>query len=187
MFALDYDGTIADTNTVKSRWLRKHLGIQVAPCDCDRSTCVPIVGEETYELMSSQVYEQELSLQAGIVPGAKQAIRLLGKCGPIHVVSARSERQLEYASEWLKRKGLLPYITSLVSTRCADKISRATSLACRILIDDDERHLRDSGDCGMSVVLLKIGAGDYASRFPHVSVFSNWRDAASYAMRVASG
>ncbi len=55
---LDYDGIIADTNRVKARWIREHLGVEVEPWRCDRTRCVPIIGASAYESMGEVVYER---------------------------------------------------------------------------------------------------------------------------------
>ena len=41
--AIDFDGTIADTNRVKGRLNLGKLGIVVEPWRCDRTHCVPII------------------------------------------------------------------------------------------------------------------------------------------------
>ena len=60
--AIDYDGTIADTNRVKADWILQNLGQVVAPWNCDRTNCVPIIGESAYQIMGDVVYERESTL-----------------------------------------------------------------------------------------------------------------------------
>lgn len=56
--AVDYDGTIADTNREKAKWIEANLGIAVSPWHCDRTDCVPIIGEEAYRRLGDWVYER---------------------------------------------------------------------------------------------------------------------------------
>ena len=51
MFSVDFDGVIANTNNVKSKWIRSHLDIDVPPTYCDRTSCVSRIGLSEYERM----------------------------------------------------------------------------------------------------------------------------------------
>ena len=77
--AIDYDGTIADTNRQKVKWIRARLGIDVEPWQCNRTDCVPLIGIEAYEEMGREIYERESSLAAPEVPGALGALRGLAR------------------------------------------------------------------------------------------------------------
>ena len=103
--AIDYDGTIADTNRQKVKWIRARLGIDVAPWECNRTDCVPLIGIEAYEEMGREIYERESSLAAPEVPGALGALRGLARRAEVHIVTARPPRIMD-SREWL-REGLM--------------------------------------------------------------------------------
>lgn len=75
--ALDYDGVIADTNSVKSRWIRRHLRWDVPPWETDRTYCARHIGIGTYLRMAPEAYGWRASLAARAVPGARRALRAL--------------------------------------------------------------------------------------------------------------
>ena len=99
MFALDYDGTIADTNAVKSQWIRDHLGKKIEPYNCDRTWCVPLIGEDNYNRMSNVVYDRRHSLSAFPVPGAPNALKIISGHGPVYVITARDSTNAPFAEE----------------------------------------------------------------------------------------
>jgi len=162
MFALDYDGTIADTNAIKARWIRDNLGIKVAPYNCDHTWCAPIIGEEEYKRMSAVVYNRENSLAAEPVDGALSALKRLAEHGPVFVVTARDGSNAPFAVEWLNDRGLMRYIERIVPWNGGPKIATARAIGCRALVDDDIRHLLKEPAGNLKLLLLKPGyAGDY--------------------------
>lgn len=107
IIAIDYDGTIADMNREKARWIKANLGHVVSPWKCSRTECVPIIGVEAYERMGDSVYERERTLQTNEVPGTLDALRALSKKTTIYIVTARSERRIPFAREWLESNEVL--------------------------------------------------------------------------------
>lgn len=96
--AIDYDGTIADTNTEKSIWIRENLGREISPWDCDRTDCVPLIGEEAYIAMGNFVYDRDSTLKAGFVPDAAESVRLLATKHTLYLLSARGNTRLDRKS-----------------------------------------------------------------------------------------
>ena len=45
IIAVDYDGTIANTNTEAVKWIKTHGGHDVEPWQCNRTDCVPLIGK----------------------------------------------------------------------------------------------------------------------------------------------
>ncbi|MBN1290878.1 MAG: hypothetical protein JXB48_03485 [Candidatus Latescibacteria bacterium] len=174
MFALDYDGTIADTNTIKSKWIRDEFGIEIAPYNCDRTWCVPIIGEDNYNRMSPFVYDREHSLQAKPIPGAPEALRTLSEHSPVYVVTARTGSNAPFAEEWLTEHGLMQYIERIIPGTGEPKITVAKSLGCSILIDDDIRHLTDMPGNGMKLLLIKPGFEGDVSLPLGVTLCTTW-------------
>lgn len=158
--ALDYDGTIADTNRVKADWILQHLGKVVAPWECNRTDCVPIIGESAYQELGDFVYERESTLNTEEVPGAAGAIRSLAAQADLYVVTARSPRRMAFAREWFCRKGLEGFIREFQSSQRTSKEDVCRSLGVGALIDDDLRHLRDVRLPGLNRVLLQHGRED---------------------------
>jgi FMN phosphatase YigB (HAD superfamily) len=156
-YGLDYDGTIADTNLVKARWIREHLGIEVEPWRCDRTSCLPIIGPESYERLAGAVYERELSLAAPPVAGALAALEHLSARGRIVIVTARLPRRIAYAREWLRVHGAEGRIAAIVSSSGSDKLARCRAEGVDVLIDDDERHLALAQAAGLSCLWLRSG------------------------------
>ena len=178
---LDYDGTIADTGLAKADWIREHLGIEVPPWRTDRTMCVPIIGAENYERLSRVVYAPEASMRADEVPGASLAIRALSKEYRLFIVTARDAQQMTWAREWLANRGLDACMAGFLSSaqRAADGSRLSKAQLCRdnridVLIDDDERHLRDSSLAGLRRILLKNGCDQPLDLADGIELASSW-------------
>lgn len=161
-YGVDYDGTIADTNSIKVAWIKKNLGIDVVPWKTDKTSCVPIIGAENYERMEI-VYERELTLKAGEIPGAIRSLLTLARRGEIYLVTARPVRRLAFAKEWLLSRGVLDLFRGIKTSVGANGEKRTKEQICRelgldVLIDDDERHLRDNQMPGLRRILIKSGS-----------------------------
>lgn len=181
VYAIDYDGTIADTNLVKSKWIRRRTGRRVPPWKCSRTACVPIIGLDAYEEMANYVYERESSLAAEPVPGALEAIGTLARWGEVHLVSARPRRRIEFAREWLLRHGVAESISRYhTSAEGTDKLTLCTRIGARWLIDDDVRHLRAaaSQDGGaapeIGLIWLQAGRADIPENLDGIRACPDW-------------
>ena len=182
MFALDYDGVIADTNTQKSEWILRHCGIHVPSYKCDRSSCVPLIGEDAYQEMGQEVYGEYLSLRARPVPGLKESLESLKGYGPLHIISARNGKQLQSAHLWLEQQSLRSYFEGIYVLGNINKVSRAVSLGCQILIDDDPRHLTVETEKKVIRILLKIGADDSPVASTEFLFCRSWKEAVRKAI-----
>lgn len=156
-FGVDYDGTIADTNLMKARWIREHLRKQIDPWQCDRTNCIPLIGVENYESMANTVYEQAWSLAAPPVADALAGLQALRARGKVYVLTARLPHRLAFAKEWLRRQGMPELGDTLLSSAESDKLSVCQRHGINVLIDDDERHLLPLVQSGIRGILLKAG------------------------------
>ena len=175
--AVDYDGTIADTNQQKASWIKENLGITVPPWDCDRSNCVPIVGLDAYERMAAEVYEREATLSACEVPGAIGALNTLQESGMIYIVTARDDRTLVFAREWLRLNHLDRVVTDVRSSCGLSKVHICQQVRASVLIDDDVRHLQAPGLSGVRVILLQNDRPGTPVLDHGVPVCRNWAEA----------
>jgi hypothetical protein len=186
MFAIDYDGTIADTNTVKSRWIRQNLGRDLPPYFCDHSTCRPLVGEEVHQRMSAEVYTAQVTAEAPPVPGAIAAVRALASLAPVRVVTVRHGEELEWAWDWLRRQGVAGCIDQMVCAKGKNKVAVAREIGCRIMIDDDLRHLPTDVAQGMLLIHLRSGIPEHHRTISEgVVLCAKWEDAVALAIEFA--
>lgn len=174
IIAIDYDGTIADTNRQKVRWIRANLGIEVEPWQCNRTDCVPLIGSEAYERMGREIYQRKSSLGAPEVPGALQAVRTLARTAELHVVTARPPRIMDYSREWLRGKDLMGCLAGIVSSDGSAKSELCAAIGARVLIDDDIRHLRDVELEGLVRIYLQEGRRDIPECGPGVVFCRSW-------------
>ena len=178
---IDYDGTIADTGAMKSAWIKEHLAMSVPPWETDRTLCVPLIGEDNYERMGRHVYAPAASLRAEEVPGVAAAIQALAARHRIYVVTARNAQQIASCQQWLERHGLAAYITGYLSSaaRNPDGSRVSKGQLCRdhgigVLIDDDERHLRDVDLPGLQRILLKDGCDEPWTPAAGIALATSW-------------
>jgi len=174
MFALDYDGTIADTNAIKTRWIRDNLDRDVAPYNCDHTWCAPIIGEDNYKRMSGVVYNRENTRTAEPIPGAPEALKALAAHGPVYIATARDSSNAPFAAEWLEARGLMEHIERIVPWVGEPKIAVARSLGCSSLVDDDVRHLTALPADGMKLLLIKPGFKGTVDLPVDVTLCTNW-------------
>jgi len=175
IIAIDFDGTIGDANLEKARWIKTHLGRDVFPWQCSATECIPIIGPEEYDRAGDCVYEREGTLRADEVPGALDALRSMAAIARLHVVTARGERRLLFAREWLEVKGVLSCIEGIHSSAGTTKEAVCSELGANVLIDDDLRHLREVKMEGLMRILLQDGRKDQADCGPGVRFCTSWR------------
>jgi len=175
MFALDYDGVIADTNSLISQWLRDHLGMERPAYFCDWSQLSPVIGEARYREMGSWVYGEEGTALAEPVPGVEAALEALAAAGPVYLITARNEALTRYTRGWLDARGWLRYFTDVITQGERLKVDIAKGLGCRALVDDDQRHLIPGPV--PKLVLFRHGMGRPAHPLDGCTVCSSWDDA----------
>ena len=172
--AIDFDGTIADTNQAKAEWILSKLGLVVDPWQCDRTNCVPIIGAASYEEMADTVYERESTLATSEVSGASDALRRLSARGEIHVVTARPPRRLEFAREWCLQEGILDLIQGFHSSQGTSKEEICRSIGASALVDDDLRHLEAVRLAGLRRIHFQYGSGNAMPSTGAVVVCRSW-------------
>ena len=186
MFALDYDGVIADTNSLKARWIQEHLDIEIPSYRCDRTECVPLIGESHYNAMSDAVYGSEGSWLAAPVPGVADALAILAESGPVYLLSARTEKRLTYVRDWLEEHRLTDFFSDMFSSSQTQKLEVASGLGCRVLVDDDMRHLIPQCE-SVAGVLLKAGLTETIPTPEWLELATSWDHATGFALARAKG
>ncbi|MFB3088415.1 MAG: hypothetical protein ACE10E_08925 [Acidiferrobacterales bacterium] len=157
---VDYAGILADTNLIKARWIREDLGRDMPAWQCDRTSCVPVIGAEPYEAMANVVYEKEWPMQAPPVAGALDAVNALSMCGKLYVVSARLAHRIAFARKWLGQRGVARLVSGFLSFAGSDKKALCTQYGLQALIDDDVHHLEGLPPERIMPILLKPGLQD---------------------------
>ncbi|MCZ6575694.1 MAG: hypothetical protein O6950_04475 [Gammaproteobacteria bacterium] len=157
---VDYAGILADTNLIKARWIREDLGRDMPAWQCDRTSCVPVIGAEPYEAIANVVYEKEWSMQASPVAGTLDAVNALSMCGKLYVVSARLAHRIAFARKWLGQRGVARLVSGFLSFAGSDKKALCTQYGLQVLIDDDARHLEGLPPERIRPFLLKPGLQD---------------------------
>lgn len=175
IIAIDYDGTIADTNREKVNWIAEKLGKSVSPWVCNRTDCVPLIGLDAYEKMGAYVYERESTLQAGEIPGALAALHMLSEKAALHVVTARPPRRLTYARQWLKKQGVLACFEELHTSAGSTKADVCAAIGADILIDDDIRHLQTLSSGELQRILLQEGRNERPDCGPGILFCNSWQ------------
>lgn len=180
IIGIDFDGTIADTNTEKSAWIQRELSMQVPVYLCDRTSCVPLIGELEYKRMCNEVYDRDTTLRLPAVAGVLEAISEVKKNNQLIVVTARVEDMLDSARTWLFRH---PETSNIeISGVPVDKTQKAEIChkeGIQVLVDDDERHLYDASALGILAILFKQ-SGPETFRTDRIQVCSSWEDITCY-------
>ena len=186
-WAVDYDGTIANTNAQKAEWIRRNLGCEVPSWSCNRTDCIPLIDQVAYERMADEVYERDSTLQADEVRGAAVALRTLSEVGKVYILTARPRRRMEYAREWLSQRGLAALVTDVITSHGLSKATRCRAIGASALIDDDARHLTASDLGSIARILLQDGRTDVPPCAPGVMFCHGWADVLQeFGLRCAS-
>lgn len=141
VLALDYDGVVANTNEIKSLWIRNNLGLKVPSWRCDRTQCVPRIGLANYEQMSQVVYGRKATQDAKPVAGAVQSIQRLSQLFGLCIVTARSQEKINWIHQWIGMNSLAPFLKEVVSSEGKSKAEIVAHISAVALLDDDLRHL----------------------------------------------
>ncbi|MBD3388556.1 MAG: hypothetical protein GF416_05760 [Candidatus Altiarchaeales archaeon] len=146
VYAVDFDGTLCDTSSLKQEYLLNNHGVIVCPCNTNRTYLTREKGhisEEDYDAMVEFVGSREATLSAKPVPGAVEAVKRMSESGRVFILTARRGSQLDSAREWSRKNGLEDFIEGYISSRhfTEDKMRICSSLNIRYLIDDDPGNL----------------------------------------------
>lgn len=183
--AVDYDGTIADTNLVKSEWLKRNMNIEVDPWRCDRTTCETIVGREKYNEMAKYVYGRELSLGASEVRGARGGLKQLKKLGSVFLMTARDDKMLPWAEMWLAEHGLRDDIDKVITNSGQPKLKLCHEYEINVLIDDDQRHVFEPEPVDIKRILLKNGMDGNLDVPEYVALCRDWGEVITVVRKVS--
>ena len=158
--ALDFDGTIADTNRMKSKLIKKRYGISIPSWQCDRTLCVSHLGEDAYEEISNIVYERPSTLKTPPLPNSLTTIKKLSKIAELYMLTARPVKRLAYAREWLINHHIDGCFKGSISSFAEGKLWRPKLEICQenkfdLLMDDDQRHFEKDGFDDIIKVLIK--------------------------------
>jgi len=176
---LDFDGTIADTNAVKSDWIKVELGMHVPPYLCDRTSAVPIIGDENYRRMREQVYSEKNTSQFVPVTGLDAALTEMSLHSEFLLVTARGNLKLVRA--WLKSHGFLERIQmSDQPSNHLKKLEICRAFGIDLLVDDDSRHLPSSSEGAIHGVLFKPGSPS-SYRVGDLPICRSWEAVAEFA------
>lgn len=176
IIGVDFDGTIADTNSEKATWIKRELGFDVKPYMCDRTSCVKVVGQSEYERMSAKVYSEEKTLELHPIMGALEALEELRRVHEIVVVTARTNGRLRAAADWLGRYDQTRDLRCLgAQPGVISKVEVCLREGATVLVDDDERHVLEARDMGVRGILFKnLAPPDY--RREDVKVCWSWKE-----------
>jgi hypothetical protein len=172
IIAIDFDGTIADTNAEKAAWIERHLGLRLPPCKCNRTDCLPLVGARDYARMADELYGREATMRTAEVPGALMALRTVAGIGDLFVVTARSVERMEFAREWLESRGLL--VWGLRTCEGSTKAAVCAEVRAGVLVDDDLRHLRELADASCRPILFQPGRAGPTGCEPGIARCQSW-------------
>ena len=177
-YGLDYDGVIADTPSMKARWLKESRGIDIPPWKTDRTVCTKIIGMHLYEEMINDIYGMEWSLKAPPIKDAIESIIRLSKEGPVYVVTARTPERADYAKEYMEINGIIRYVTEIIPAGKETKQKICEEKGIDKLVDDDLRHLNVDGLNNIQRILLKDGFNEqYFPGLPKgVEFAKNWKE-----------
>ncbi len=174
--AIDFDGTISDTNRAKAAWIKKRLGQSLEVWQCDRSTCEPIIGVEAYKRLADHVYERVCTLETPAVEGVAKALAQLAQAAELHLVTARPAARLEFAREWADRNGVAQHFRAFHSSAGSSKEEVCRMIAADVLIDDDIRHLRDVKLAGLRRLHMQLDRETTDDSIASVIVCRSWSD-----------
>ena len=183
--AIDFDGTIADTNDVKTEWIKRTLGVEVPAWKCDRSRCVPIIGLERYEEMAEVAYGDEGTRTAKPVEGAVEAIKSLASQATLYVVTSRGASHLPAARDWLTSHGVIDLIRAVLSSAGRTKGEVCLEHGIGVLLDDDLRHVGPVEKGSPRAVLFARGPQD-STALDAIHVGS-WPEFVRWVERLAHG
>ena len=103
--AIDFDGVIADTSTLKQAYVKERLGQEVSIAETDKATLPTIIGEESYKEMIRAIYSSK-PLEAPVVEGAKKCLKELAKHHTLIIVTNRSDEEIHVMTSYLQKHGL---------------------------------------------------------------------------------
>jgi hypothetical protein len=139
---IDFDGIIADTYALKAQWIKDHVGKDIPPWQCDRTSCVPLIGAKAYAEMGKYVYGSQATAQTRLVEGVAEVLKAVSALTCIYVITNRNAVQAQYAQQWLEEQGLAGSVQEIISSAGRDKVVVCVQKGVEWFMDDDMRHLK---------------------------------------------
>ena len=177
--ALDFDGTIADTNRPKAALIKKLYDIDLEPWQCDHTLCLPTLGIERCQEVGKVVYEEESTLETPPLPDVLELLPKLAEQAELYMVTARDTRRMAFTQTWLKQHGLYDHFHGFWTNATPQPPERFKLDVCRengleLLMDDDIRHLPTGWD-EIAKVLIKPGLEEKIDVPDDVALVTGWK------------
>jgi len=188
---LDYDGTIADSNIMKSHWIKDNLNIDIPSWKTDRTSCICELAnhisindaEKVYNNFSEFIYSGEYAKAAPEIPGAIEGIQTLAKTHDLFIVTARFQSHMEDMIKWLDAHNVLHLFKDYFSMRIEDKKMKCllskqeicSFYDISVLVDDDERHLKKINLPNLKRILIKNGSSDNTDNLKGIIYANSWK------------
>ena len=141
LIALDYDEVIADTNLMKSQWIKDNLDRDWPPNKCSRTDSAKEIGEANYLKMGETVYGEAGSATAEPMAGVAEVLTRLSADWRFVVVTKRTPERAKYAEDWVAHHGLSEILADVRSSAASSKREVLSDLRASVLVDDDRGHL----------------------------------------------
>lgn len=186
--SFDFDGTIADTNQMKSKLIKKRFGLDIPPWQCDRTLCTLQIGDDAYHELTKIVYEQASTLKTPPLPEALEYIKKLAEVAELYLLTARPQKRLDYAKEWLEHYNIKNHFKRLLSARGNDDSWRSKLEICQankfdLLMDDDQHHLESDRVDDIIKVLIKNDCHDKIAVPANTKLVCSWREFYEFYMK----
>ncbi len=158
VIAVDFDGIIANTLSVKHDWILQNLGKSIPECECDRTSLRLHIDQDDYDRMFAEVFTRDVTLnRLTDMPGSLQAMTALKKMCQVVVMTARTGDALQAARQWLARHEETVGLEVLgFSEETISKGVMCETEHIGLLIDDDEGHIKSVTDKDVRGILLKV-------------------------------
>lgn len=136
----DFDGVITDPVELKSQWILKNLGVQVAPGQTTNKACKAIIGNDVYARMIRDIYAGSLALTNKVRPEAISVFgSLLARGHSVSIITSRLNQEAVCARELIKMHGV-PH-NGFYNTEETPKDGICRELGIELFVDDGQRKL----------------------------------------------
>jgi hypothetical protein len=175
IISIDFDGVIADTSLLKKEYALTKFGLKVPKYACDKTSFSRSFGEEKYEQMTKELYTQTVTRITPPIHGAINAVKVLSKNHKLVLLSDRPNQRLKWAKEWLRSRGLMSCFFKIISSHGLSKHKSCLASRCRVVIDDDIRHLSKT-QTSYKKILLKSGGTSENAVYEGMLVAKSWKE-----------
>lgn len=188
---IDYGGIIADTNQMKSDWIKNSLGIYIPPWKTDRSTCISELSQHFSNETALKLYDSNLmyicqetkASEVPLVLNSIDSIIKIALSNEVIILTARNEKLTQNTIDVIDYNGLTQYISEIYSCRLVDnnkgriltKLEICDNYSIDIVADDDLRHLHDGKEHKVTKVLFNRSPVKPMAKH-NIVVVSNWQE-----------